>query len=156
VSLKDTLMSDLKTATLARDERRKGTIRLARGAIRYAEIAEMHELDDAGVLGVLAKEVKQRRESITEYEKAGREDLAKVEREEMDILMSYMPSQLSHEEIVDIAKKAISEAGATGPRDIGRVMPAVISLTKGRADGRQVSETVRELLAGGTSPASGN
>ncbi|MCL5256247.1 MAG: GatB/YqeY domain-containing protein [Chloroflexi bacterium] len=139
-------MEDLKQAMREGDEQRRSVLRLARAAIKNAEIAQGRQLDDEGVLAVLAKEAKQRRESIEEYRKAHREDLANAEQAELGILLSYLPQQLTPEELREIVKRTIDEVGATGSKDIGKVMPAVMARVKGRADGRVVNPLVREEL----------
>ena len=148
MSLKEQLGEDLRDAMRQRDERRRDTIRLALSALHNAEIARGEELNDDGVLGVLAKEAKTRRESIEEFGKAGRQDLVDKESAELEILNGYLPQQLSREEIVEAAREAIQETGASSAKDIGRVMPVLMERLRGRADGRAVNEVVRELLAG--------
>lgn len=139
-------MEDLKQAMRDGDEQRRLVLRLARSAIKNAEIAQGRQLDDEGVLIVLAKEAKQRRESIDEYRKAHRDDLVNAEQGELDILLSYLPRQLSPEELRDLVRQTIGEVGATSPKDIGKVMSIVMAKVKGRADGRVVNPLVREEL----------
>jgi uncharacterized protein YqeY len=136
------------------DDTRKRTIRSVIAAIKKAET----ELDASGarvsldsdqdILGVIAKEAKQRRESIVEYQRAGRQDLVEAESAELAILEDYLPRQLSREEIEAEARQVIAEVGASGPRDIGKVMKPLIGKLRGRADGKLVNQVVRELLAG--------
>lgn len=116
-------------------------------ALRNAKIAAGHELDDADAMGVLAKEAKRRRESIEEFRKAGRDDLVEKEEAELALLSPYLPQQLSREEIQTAARQIVQETGASGLKDIGKVMPVLMQQFQGRADGREVSEVVRELLA---------
>lgn len=130
-----------------REVLRRDVIRMALAAVRNAEIASREELDEPGVLGVLSKEAKQRRESIAEYRKAGRDDLAEREEAELAIIAAYLPQQLSRDEIAEAVRTVIGETGASGPQDIGKVMPPIMQQLKGRADGRAVNEVVRELLA---------
>jgi uncharacterized protein YqeY len=115
-------------------------------AIKQAEVDGQMELDDAGVQAVLTKQAKQRRESIADYERAGREALADQEKAELLIIESYLPTMMTREEIADAAKQTISEVGATGPQDMGKVMGQLMPKVGGKADGSLVSEVVRELL----------
>jgi len=149
MALKEQLAEDLKTALKAGDERRKSAIRMATAAVRNAEIAAGAPLDDAGVISVLTKEVRQRRESIEEFKKGNRPDLVQKEEEELAFLLAYMPQQLSREEIVSAAKEVIAQVGARGPADKGKVMPVIIERLRGRADGREINQVVTELLAQG-------
>jgi len=146
--LKQQLQDDLKKAIRDRDNVRKSTIRLALAAITNAEVQKRGDLDDAEVLAVLNREIKQRRESLEEYRKAGRVDLVAQEEAELEILLSYMPAQMSRDEIADKARQVIAEVGATGPAQMGDVMRRLMPAMKGRADGRVVNEVVRELLGG--------
>lgn len=147
VSLKEQLAADLKDAMRQRDELRRSALRLTIAALHNSEIAAGEELDEAGAMAVLTSEAKRRRESIEEFRKAGREDLVKKEEAELAVLAPYLPQQLMREEIVQAARQAVQETGASGPRDIGKVMPVLMEQLRGRADGRQVNEVVRELLA---------
>jgi len=148
VSLKKKLQSDLKDAMRHRDEVRKRTIRLALAAITNAEVAQRRELDDPAVLAVLAKEVRQRQESIEEYRKGGREDLVAQEEADLAVLQTYLPQQLSRDEIVAQAKVTIEELGATGMGQMGPVMKSLMQELRGQADGKLVNQVVRELLSG--------
>ena len=145
--LKEQLAADLKDAMRQRDQRRRDVLRLTLAALHNAEIAADQELDEAGILDVIAKEDKRRRESIEEFGKAGRQDLVEKEEAELAILSAYLPQQASRDEIVEAARQAIQETGASGPRDLGKVMPVLMQRFRGRADGREVNEIVRELLA---------
>jgi hypothetical protein len=147
MSLKEQLASDLKDAMLQRDETRKTAIRLVLTAIKNAEVAAIKQLDDAEVLGVIAKQVKQRRESMEEFQKAGRQDLVDKEAAEMKVLEAYLPAQMSREEVATLARNVILEVGARGPQDKGKVMAAVMPRVAGQAEGRTVNEVVTELLA---------
>jgi uncharacterized protein YqeY len=144
--LKDQLNDDLRDALRSRDETRKTTIRLALSAVHNAEIATGAPLDEAGVIAVLAREVKQRRESIEEFGKGKRQDLVDKEQAELDILLTYLPQQLSREEITAEARKVIAQVGASGPKDKGKVMPAIMGALRGKADGSEINAVVTELL----------
>jgi uncharacterized protein YqeY len=146
MTLKDQLMEDLKDAMRSRDELRKQTIRMARAAIKNAEINKMAELDDAGVQDVLRKEIKQRRESADEYEKGKRMDLADKERAEAAMLEAYLPAQMSSEDIEAEVRSIIAE---TGSKEVSKVMPLAIQRMRGRADGRAVNQVVTKVLAEG-------
>ena len=148
MSLEKKLRSDLIEAMRQRDEVRKGTLRLALAAITNAQVAQRKELDDAGVLAVLAKEAKQRQESMQEYRKGGREDLVAQEEAELVILKAYLPRQLAREEIVAQAKATIEELGVTGMGQMGPVMKSLMQELRGQADGKLVNQVVRELLSG--------
>lgn len=147
MSLKEQLANDLKDAIRQRDEARKNAIRMATWAIKNAEVDKGAALTDADLLGILGKQVKQRRESIEEFEKAGRQDLVAKEQAELTVLQAYLPPQMSREEIVQAAREAIAEVGASGPADKGKVMPVLIKRLAGRAEGREISEVVTETLA---------
>ncbi len=146
--MQDRLLSDLKQAMKTGDKMRQSVIRLARAEIQNAEKAQGKPLDDPGVIDVLSKEAKKRRESIAEFSKADRQDLVAKEEAELAILLEYLPPQLSREEIVAAARSVIEELGAQGPGDKGRVMGKLMPQLKGKAEGRLVSEVVAELLAG--------
>jgi len=148
MSLKEQLVADLKEAMRQRDERRRDVLRFTLAAIHNAEIAAGGELGAEDLLGVLAKEAKLRRESIEEFRKGDRQDLVEKEEAELTILSAYLPQQLSRDEIVQAARRAIQETGASGAKDIGKVMPVLMQQLRGRADGRAANEVVRELLAG--------
>jgi len=149
MSLKDKLMEDLKQALREGDERRKSAIRLVMAAIRNAEIEKRRELDDGEILQIIAKEVKQRRDSIAEFEKGDRGDLIDQEKAELEVLLAYLPPQMTREEIEEAARRVIQEVGATGLGQMGEVMRRLMPQVKGRADGRLVSEVVRALLSEG-------
>ena len=131
-----------------RDERRRDVLRFTLAALQNAEIAAREELDEPAAMAVLAKEAKQRRDSIEEFRKADRQDLVTKEEAELAVLSPYLPEQLSREEIAEAARQAIQETGASSPQEMGKVMAVLMPQLRGRADGRQVSEVVQELLAG--------
>jgi len=147
MSLNDRLMADLKDAMRKHQEVRVSAIRMARSAIAYEAIDRGRPLDDGEIIGVLSRLIKQRRESIEAFEKGNRPDLVAREQEELEILLSYMPQQMSRDEIVQEARATIREVGATGPGDLGKVMSKLAPRLRGRADGRVISDVVRELLS---------
>lgn len=146
MSLKDKLADDLKDAMRAQDETRKTAIRLTIAAIKNAEVAAIKQLDDSEVLGVISKQVKQRRESIEEFGKAGRQDLVDKETAELKVLQAYLPPSLGRDEIASEARAVIAEVGARGPGDKGKVMAVLMPRMAGRAEGRVINEVVTELL----------
>ena len=145
-NLKEQLQSDLLNAMRARDETRKSSLRMLTAAIKNAEIEARAPLADADVLSVIQKQVKQRRESIIEFEKGGRQDLVDKERAEMTILETYLPPQAGREQIEAAARRIIAETGASSVRDIGKVMPLLVKEFAGTADGRTINDVVRSLL----------
>lgn len=148
MSLKDQLMQDMKEAMKAKQAERLGTIRQLRSAIKNKEIELRHDLDDNAVLAVIGTAVKQRREAAQMYNDNNRLELAAKEEAELAILQEYLPAQLSEEDIRAIVIAVIAESGATSMKDMSKVMPQVMSRTKGSADGKVVNQLVRELLAG--------
>jgi uncharacterized protein YqeY len=153
--LKDKLASDLKDAMRAGDGVRRDVLRGLLTAISNTEIARVNvkeadagreDLTDGETIDVIQKQAKQRRESIEEFKKAGRQDLVDREKAELEILSAYLPQQLSRDEIVEQVRQVIAETGATGAADKNKVMPAAIARMKGRADGRAINEVVSELL----------
>jgi uncharacterized protein YqeY len=146
MTLKDKLKEDLKSAMKEKDTIRKNVVQLIKAGVLQVEKDSKVTLDDDGVLDVIAKQLKQRRDSLPEYEKSGRDDLISQLKREMDILMEYLPPQLSHEELEAIVKQAVEETGAQSVKDMGKVMAAVMPKTKGRADGKEINRIARELL----------
>ena len=147
MSLKDQLAEDLKDAMRQGDDTRKSALRMAIAAIKNAEVAAIKQFDDAEVIGVIGKQAKQRRESIEEFGKANRQDLVDKEAAELKVLETYLPAQMSREDVIAVARKVVEEAGAKGPSDKGRVMAALMPRLAGQADGKTVNEVVTELLA---------
>ena len=145
--MKQKLTDDLKQAMRSGDKTKISVIRLVMSAIQNTEIARRSDLSDADILGVIAKEVKQRQESIDAFKQGERPDLVAKEEAEMAILQSYLPEQVTREEIVAEARRIIEEVGAQGPGDKGKVMPRIIAQLKGRADGREINAVVTELLS---------
>ena len=147
MSLKARINDDMKAAMRARETERLGTIRLLLAAIKQREVDERVELDDAAVTAVIDKMIKQRKDSISQFEQAGRDDLVAKEKAELDVLAAYMPAQLSEAEVAAEVQKAVEEAGATGPQDMGKVMGLVKARLAGRADMTAVSGLVKAALA---------
>lgn len=146
--MKQKLNDDLKQALRSGDKTKVSVIRLLLSAIHNTEIAKQQaELADADVFGVMAREIRQRQESITAFKQGNRPDLVAQEEAELAILQSYMPQQVSREEISAEAKKIIAEVGAQSVRDKGKVMPRLIAQLKGKAEGRVINEVVTELLS---------
>ncbi|MDZ3824615.1 MAG: GatB/YqeY domain-containing protein [Pseudoxanthomonas sp.] len=148
MNLKQRLMQDMKDAMKAGDKERLGVIRLAQAAVKQREVDERIELDDAQVLAVLEKMVKQRRDSVAQFEAAGREDLAAQERFEIGIVQGYLPAPLGEAEVDALLAQVIAETGASGPRDMGRVMAALKERAAGRADMQALSGKVKAALGG--------
>ena len=146
MSLKERLADDLKSAMKDKNVVRKNTIQMVRAGVLQIEKDKKITLDDDGVLDVIAKQLKQRRDSLPDYEKSGREDLIAELKAEMDVLMEYLPQQLSHDELLEIVKEAIAQTGASSMKDMGKVMSAVMPKTKGRADGKEINEIVKSIL----------
>lgn len=148
MSLKDQVTEDMKAAMRAKDSERLGTIRLLTAAMKQKEVDERIELDDAAVIAVIDKMVKQRKDSITAFEQGGRADLAAKEAAELAVLQAYLPARLSAEEVAAEVKAIVAELGAKGPGDMGKVMGAVKAKLAGKADMGQVSAAVKAALAG--------
>ncbi len=146
MSLKGQITEDMKSAMKAGDKDRLKVVRLMLSAVKQIEIDKRIEIDDAGVLAVLDKMVKQRRDSVEQFEKGNREDLAKIERDEIAILEQYLPAQLSAEELASLIDEAIKTSGAAGIRDMGKVMGQIKAKAAGRADMGAVSAAVKERL----------
>ena len=147
MSLKETLLQDLKTAMKDKDVIRKNTVQLVRAGVLQIEKDNHVELDDDGVLDVIAKELKKRRDSLPEFGKSGRTDLIDNLNKEIEVLLGYLPEQLTEDEIQKIVEETIAETGAATMKDMGKVMGAVSSKVKGRADNRVVSGYVKKLLS---------
>lgn len=140
------LENALKQAMRERDELRKKVIRMALANIRQTEIDKGASLDEAGVLGILQKEVKSRQEAIADARRANRAELEQEAQAEIQVLETFLPKQLSAEELEELARQAISETGASSPREMGQVMKVLMPRIQGRASGDQVSQAVRRLL----------
>jgi uncharacterized protein YqeY len=148
MSLKQRLTDDMKTAMKAGEKERLGTIRLINAAIKQREVDERIQLDDAQVLAVLEKMVKQRKDSVTQYETAGREELAAIERAEIAVIEQYLPEKLGEAEILAAIEAAIAETGASGPADMGKLMGVLKPRLAGQADMGLVSKLIKTRLAG--------
>ena len=146
--LKDQITEDMKTAMRAKDSERLGTIRLLLAACKQKEVDERVVLDDAAVVAIVDKLIKQRKDSIEAFQKADRKDLADKEAAELVVLQAYLPARLSLEEVTAAVKAIVVELGATGPGDMGKVMAAVKAQLAGKADMGQVSAAVKAALAG--------
>ena len=146
-SLRERLREDLKDAMRARDAVRRDTIRLVEAAVKNAEIEKRGaELSEQDVQAILQRQVKQRQDSIEQYEQVGRSDLADAERAEIAVIQAYLPQQMSREEIEAAARAAIQQLGASGPNDRGKVMGRLMADLRGKADGAQVNAVVSDLL----------
>jgi len=147
MSLLSLLTEDMKTAMKSGDKDRLNTIRLLRGQIKDTAISQQKELDEEEEIAVLTNAAKKRRESILAFKNAGRDELVAKESKELEIIQSYLPEQLNPDEIEKIVNTAIQEAGAQTIKDLGKVMPLVMAKVKGRADGRAVSQLVKNKLS---------
>ena len=145
--MKEQLLQDLKEAMKNKDTLMKDTITMLRAAILQVEKDNLKTLNDDEICGIVAKEVKKRKEAVAEYENAGRQDIADNLKREIEILSKYLPEQLSEEEIAKMVDEAIAESGAASPRDMGKVMGILRPKTQGKADGKVVSDIVKEKLA---------
>jgi len=148
MSLKEQITEDMKAAMRAKDSERLGTIRLLQAAIKQREVDERITLDDVGVVAIVDKLIKQRKDSIAAFEQAARQDLADKESAELKVLQAYLPARLSAEEVNAEVKAIVAELGAAGPGDMGKVMGAVKTRLAGKADMGLVSAAVKAALAG--------
>ena len=144
--LKQKLTDDLKQALRDADKVKRSVIRMVMAAIKNAEIARQAALDDADILGIITKEVRQRHESIDAFKQGNRQDLVAQEEAEIAVLQEYLPQQMTRDEIIVEARRVIEEVGAQGLSDKGKVMPKLIAQLRGRADGREINAVVTELL----------
>ncbi len=147
MALAERIKSDLEQAVRQSNKERRSVLRMVMAGIKNAEIDQRKALDDAGIIGVLTKEVKTRQESIEAFEQGNRPDLVAQQKEELAILSEYLPEQMSRDDVVAAARKVIADVGAAGPGDKGKVMSQLIPQTKGRADGKLVNDIVSELLS---------
>ncbi|GIP51688.1 MULTISPECIES: GatB/YqeY domain-containing protein [Paenibacillus] len=146
MNLSERLNEDMKQAMKSQDKFKLSTIRMVRATIKNLEIDLKRPLDDNEVLDILSREIKQRKDALQEFEKAGRDDLAANVKAEAEIIAKYLPEQLSEEEIKVIVQQTIQETGATSKAEIGKVMSALMPKVKGRADGKLVNQAVQQLL----------
>jgi uncharacterized protein len=147
MSLKDQLNESMKTAMKARDDLRLSAVRMIRSMVKNREIDQKKELNDQEIIEVISTLVKQRRESIRMYREGNRPDLVEKEEAELTVLLGFLPTQLSISEVEELVERIISETGAQGAKDMGRVMKALTPLTAGKADGKMISEAVKRKLA---------
>jgi len=149
MTLMEKLTEDMKTAMKAKEEGKLqlSCIRMIKSQAKYAEIEKGEALNDDDLIKVIAKEVKSRKDVLPEYEAAGRTEQVEQIKKEIEIIMTYLPKQMEAAEITELAKSVIAEVGAVGPKDMGKVMGKMTALTKGKADGKTVSEIVKSLLA---------
>ena len=146
MTLKEQLTDELKIAMRAGNVERRDTIRLLQAAIKQEEIDRQVTLDDAGVQAVLQKQAKQRRESIADYEKAGRPELAAEEQQQLTIIESFLPQMMSRDEVEQLARQVIADLGVSDVKEMGQVMGKLMPQVKGKADGRMVNDVVRSLI----------
>ena len=148
MTMKTRLEDDLKQAMRSRDTARRDVIRYLRSEIRNQEIKVQEDLDDDGVVQVLSRQAQQRRDSIEAFTEANRTDLVEKEQAELEIIMEYMPQQMTSDEIASLVQEVVAEVGASGPGDMGKVMSQIMPKVRGRAEGREVSSIVMETLRG--------
>jgi len=146
MTLKDKLMEDLKASMKNKDSVRKNTITMIRAAIKQLELDQRKELEDDEVLEIISKQLKEKRNALEDFKKAERQDLIDLTEEEINILLEYLPKQLSDEELRQIVIKTIDEVGAKDLKDMGKIMKSIMPKIKGKADGGRVNKIVREIL----------
>ena len=147
MDLKQTLTDDLKLAMKDGDAVKRAVLRMLLASVKNAEIAKRGELDDADIIGLIAKDIRQHQESIEAFKQGNRPDLVAKEEAELSIIQAYMPQQMTREEVAEAARQVIGEVGAQGPGDKGKVMKELMPRLKGKADGRVINEVVGELLS---------
>ena len=148
MNLKERISEDMKTAMRAKDSEKLGTIRLLQSAMKQKEVDERITLDDAAIVAIVDKMIKQRKDSIAAFEQAARQDLVDKEKAELGVLSAYLPERLSAQEVTDAVKAIVAELGASGPGDMGKVMGVVKTRLAGKADMGAVSAAVKAALAG--------
>lgn len=146
MSLKEKLMEDMKSSMKNKDTLRKNTITMVRASIKQREVDERIELTDEDIIDIIAKQVKEKRDVIQDFEKGGREDLVEQTKKEIEILLEYLPKQLTEEEVEEIVKETIKEVDAKSIKDIGLIMKSVMPKIKGKADGSMVNSIARKYL----------
>nr|WP_330397403.1 GatB/YqeY domain-containing protein [Maledivibacter halophilus] len=139
-------MQDLKSAMKNKDKIRKSVITLIRSDIKQYEVDNRTEIDDEGIIEIIARQLKQRKDALEEFQKGNRQDLVDESQKEIEILLTYLPKQLTEDEIREVVKATIDELGVQGPKEMGKVMGVLMPKLKGKADGKLVSKTVKELL----------
>ncbi|MDP4092855.1 MAG: GatB/YqeY domain-containing protein [Bacillota bacterium] len=146
MTFKERLLEDMKVSMREKDVIRKNTIQMVRSAVLQIEKDNKVALDDDGVIEIIAKEVKKRRDTLPEFEKSGRQDLISTLNAEIAVLLQYLPEQLTESELEEIVKQAVQETGAASARDMGKIMQAVMPKVKGRADGKAINQIAKRLL----------
>ena len=147
MTLKEKLAEDLKLSMKEKDTVKKNTVQSIRAAVLQVEKDKQITLDEEGVIEVISKELKKRKDVLPDYEKSGRDDLVADLKKEIEIVMAYLPSQLSHDELDEIVKNAVETTGASSMKDMGKIMQAVMPQIKGRADGKMVNEIAKKYLS---------
>ena len=147
MSLKETLMQDMKTAMKEKDQLKKNVVTMIRAAVLQTEKDTKTELDDDGVLDIIAKQLKQRRDALSDFERGGRQDLVDLTNSEIEMILTYMPQQLTTEELTKMIKDSVERLGITQPKEMGRLMSDLMPQVKGRADGKTINAIARELLS---------
>lgn len=147
MSLKEKLMDDLKQSMKNKDILRKNTITMVRAAIKQVEVDQRIELDDEGIIQIMGKQLKEKRNAIEEFKKGNRDDLVEQANGEIAILLEYLPKQLSEEELTEIVKEVLENGGYTSIKDMGKIMKDVMPKVQGKADGNMVNQVVRKILA---------
>lgn len=148
MSLKDLLMDDLKVAMRDKDAIKKSVVTMLRAAVKQIEVDQRIELDDEAIIDIIAKQIKQKKGAIIEFDNGHRQDLVDLTEKEIEILMNYLPEQLSEGEVVKIVEEAIVQTGASNMKDMGKVMGIVTNATKGKADGKLIADLVKQALTG--------
>ena len=146
MTLKERLTNDLKDAMKNKDQVRKSVVTLVRAAIKQKEVDERVELDDVDVMDIVSKQLKQRNEALVDFKKAGRDDLISQTEEEIEILLTYLPKQLTDDELREYIKQAVEQVGATSVKDMGKIMGILMPKVKGKADGRRINNLVSEFF----------
>lgn len=147
MSLKDLLMDDLKVAMREKDALRKSVVTMLRAAVKQIEVDQRIELEDDAIIDIIAKQIKQKNNAIVEFQNGNRQDLVDLTNQEIQILMKYLPEQLSEDEVFAIVKEAIQQTGASSMKDMGKVMGIVTNATKGKADGKLIADLVKKALS---------
>ena len=146
MTLKERLTNDLKDAMKNKEQVRKSVVTLVRAAIKQKEVDERVELDDVDVMDIVSKQLKQRNEALVDFKKAGRDDLISQTEEDIEILLTYLPKQLTDEELREYIKQAVEQVGATSVKDMGKIMGILMPKVKGKADGRRINNLVSEFF----------